>query len=64
MVLIVSSILTQPIQIALLVVIIVMVTVLIWQTFLLRYGLIKKLAEEFLAQFVVILVILGNHPII
>ena len=35
----------KPIQIALLIIIVVMITVLIWETFLLRYGLIGILAR-------------------
>ena len=41
-----------------------MVTVLIWQTFLLRYGLIKLLAKEFLVGYLVILVVLGKSNLI
>ena len=52
---------TQPIQILLTVFIFIMVLVLLWQTFPLRYGLLSTLLREFKWTFIILLLFLGTR---
>lgn len=52
---------TQPIQMIVTALIFIMVLVLLWQTFPLRYGLLGVLVREFKWTFVVVLAFLGTN---
>jgi hypothetical protein len=52
---------TQPIQLVIVVGMIVMILIMVWQTFLLRYGLLGILFKEFLVSFLIVIFVTGNH---
>lgn len=50
----------QPIQLVIVVGMIVMILIMVWQTFLLRYGLLGILFKEFLVSFLIVIFVTGS----
>ena len=54
----------QPIQMAITGLIFIMILILLWQTFPLRFGLISSLFRDFKWTFIIILLHIGKHRLI